>query len=249
MRLYFCAGNRICLICTIKFPLFLERDDKLFYYYLQQDEKINGGKDRVMGLKKKKENPARERLEAELEAAKENAKSGTDDDRRVLARAYDSLAFAYKEEKNIDGALECHLQSYKILNELAEKCNTPEADADLALSCGNVGAICRDIGNIKQAEEFYGKAIALAKVSADKLRTPKSYNNYALLCFEAGVLNRKKPDRELLLEAHGVWEILGKEYPDNSLYKSMRSSVALVLNEKYRKRRGLFSRFAKRRRR
>lgn len=202
-----------------------------------------------MGLNKKKENPKRERLEAELEEAKEKAGSGTDDDRRILARAYDSLAFAYKDEKNIDGALECHLQSYKILKELAEKCNTPEADADFASSCGNVGAICRDIGNIKQAEEFYAEAIALAKISADKLRTPQSYNSYALLCFEAGVLNRKKPERELLLEAHSVWEILAKEYPDNSLYKSMRSSVALVLNEKYKKRRGLFARFAKRRRR
>lgn len=202
-----------------------------------------------MVLKKKKDNPKREQLEKELEAAKEKARSDTDDDRRALARAYDSLAFEYKEEKDIDKALECHLQSYKIFKELAEKGKTPEAEADFSSSCGNVGAICRDIGNIKQAEEFYGEAIALAKVSADELRTPKSYNNYALLCFEAALINRKNPDRELLMEAHGIWEILTKEHPNNSLYKSMRSSVAIILNEKYKKRRGIFGIFAKRRRR
>ncbi len=203
-----------------------------------------------MGLKKKKENPERERLEKELEAAKETAKSGTDDDKRALAHAYDNLAFAYKGEKDIDKALECHLQSYKIFKELSAKCHSAQIDSEYASSCGNVGAICKDIGNIKQAEEFYGEAIALAKVSADELRTPKAYNTYALLCFEAGVLNRKKPDRELLMEAHGVWEILGKEYPNNKLYTSMRSSVAIVLNEKYKKkRRSLWGMFAKKRRR
>ena len=200
-------------------------------------------------MKKNKKNPEREKYEIELEEAKKRA-DGRDDAQSgyELARIYDSLAFTCKDEKDFNSALEYHLQSYKICKDLYEKNETPESAEPFSASCGNLGAICRDIGNMEKAAEFYGEAIWLGKKAADKLRTPKSYNSLALLYFEAGLLDRRKPDRELLKKAHDIWEILIKEHPDNQMYRSLKSSVAIVLNEKYKRRRGLSGLFMRRKR-
>ena len=197
----------------------------------------------------KKKSPEREKYEAELEEVQKQAETdGTEQVQKRLARVYDSLAFACKEEKDFDRALECHLQSYKICRDLFEESKTAEDEEAFSSSCGNVGAICRDIGNTEKANEFYEEAIAYGIRSAEKLRTPKSYNSLALLYFEAGLLNRRKPDRELLKKAYDIWEILVKEHPDNQAYRSLKSSVAIVLNEKYKKRRGLAGLFLRKRR-
>jgi tetratricopeptide (TPR) repeat protein len=200
-------------------------------------------------MKNKKKSPEREKYEAEIEEIKKQAEAdGSIETRKRLARVYDSLAFACKEEKDYDRALECHLQSYKICRDLFEGDQTAENEEAFSSSCGNVGAICRDIGNAEKANEFYEEAIAHGLKAAEKLRTPKSYNSLALLYFEAGLLDRRKPDRELLKKAYDIWEILAKEHPDNQAYRSLKSSVAIVLNEKYKKRRGLAGLFLRKRR-
>ena len=196
-----------------------------------------------------KKTPEREKYETELEEAKKQEKEyGTDEARINLARVYDSLAFACKEERDFNGALEYHLQSYKICKDLYEKKRTAKSAVDYSSSCGNLGAICKDIGNMEKAAEFYGEAISIGKSAAEKLRTPKSYNSLALLYFEAGILNRRKPDRDMLKNAYDIWEVLVKEYPDNQAYRSLKSSAAIVLNEKYKTRRGLSGLFMRKRR-
>lgn len=201
-------------------------------------------------MNNRKKSPEREKYEAELaEVQKQTEAGGEVQTKKKLARIYDDLAFACKDEKDFNRALECHLHSYKIRKDLFEKDQTAENEEAFSASCGNLGAVCRDIGNADKAREFYEEAIAHGVRAVDKLRAPKSYNNLALLYFEAGLLNRRKPDRELLKKAYDIWDILVKEHPDNQAYRSLKSSVAIVLNEKYKKRRGLAGLFLRKRRR
>ncbi len=159
-------------------------------------------------MAKNKKSPAREKCETELEIAKARVEGNdTPETRRELIKAYEGLAFACKDEKDITKALENYLYAYKISKELFERDGSTLDMESLAACCGDLGAISKVIGNNTKALEFYLEAIDLQKKAADTLRLAPSYNKLALLYFEAALINRRKPDKAMINKALDIWEI------------------------------------------